>query len=163
MTEPGIRGTGDVSRSRLRIGTNLTIVAFGIFILVEALKMPVGTPENPEAGFWPVMISGIFLFLAVLLLVTERDNDDYAVVGRSSVIVAAAIASLALFVVLFSIFGFIVPGFILMVFWLRWLGHESWRATIVTSILLVAGFYILFVRILDVPFPEEILAHLGGG
>lgn len=161
MAERAGPEAGDKSRRALRLGTNMAIVAFGIFVLVEALKMPLGDPENPKAGFWPVMISGVFLFLAVLLLITERDNRDYAAIGSSSGIVGLAILSLGLFIFLFSRYGFIVPGFVLMVFWMRSLGGESWPSTIVTSILLVAGFYILFVRILDVPFPGGLLGVAG--
>lgn len=161
MAERAGPEAGDKSRHAWRIGTNVAIVAFGIFVLVEAMKMPLGDPENPKAGFWPVMISGVFLFLAVLLLITERDNRDYAAIGSSSGIVGLAILSLGLFIFLFSRYGFIVPGFVLMVFWMRSLGGESWPSTIVTSILLVAGFYILFVRILDVPFPGGLLGVAG--
>ena len=67
---------GEQPRRGLRLGTNVAIVAFGVFILSEALKMPFGSTESPGTGFWPVMISGAFLFLALLLLVTERDSRD---------------------------------------------------------------------------------------
>jgi len=157
-TGPEVAGK---SRRALRIGTNVAIVAFGIFVLAEALKMPLGDPANPKAGFWPVMISGTFVFLAVLLLFTERDDKDYVANDSSSGGIGLAILSLGLFIFLFSMYGFIVPGFVLMVFWLRSLGRESWLSTIATAVLLVAGFYILFVRILEVPFPEGLLGVAG--
>ena len=153
---------GEQPRRGLRLGTNVAIVAFGVFILSEALKMPFGSTESPGTGFWPVMISGAFLFLALLLLVTERDSRDYAAIRSSSGIVGLAVLSLGIFIFLFSRYGFVVPGFLLTVFWLRSLGAESWRLTIATSTLLVMSFYLLFVQILDVPFPEGLLAGLSG-
>jgi hypothetical protein len=38
--------------------------------------------------------------------------------------------------------------------WLRFLGRESWRLSILTSIGTVAGFYLVFVAALAVPIPH---------
>ena len=42
----------------------------------------------------------------------------------------------------------------LSVIWLRFLGHESWRSTIVISVVTTAVFYLLFLYALGIPLPH---------
>ncbi len=157
--EPESRGG---SRRVRRIATNLALVAFGAFMLVESARMRFGSTRNPEPGFWPVIVSGLFLGLTLLLLVTERDEKDYGDLDASSAAVALAVLSLGLFIFFFGRYGFIVPAFLLMLYWLRSLGGESWRLSVAGAALLVAGFHLLFVQMLGVPFPDGMLAVLLG-
>jgi hypothetical protein len=41
-----------------------------------------------------------------------------------------------------------------MFVWLRFLGRESWRLSIITSLATVVVFYIVFVGLLAVPIPH---------
>ena len=50
--------------------------------------------------------------------------------------------------------GFEIPSLALCVVWLRFLGGESWRSTIVVSIATVAAFYLLFLYGLRIPLPH---------
>ena len=47
-------------------------------------------------------------------------------------------------------------GVLLGIVWLRFLGGESWRSTIVISVLTTAAFYGLFLYALSVPLPHLI-------
>jgi hypothetical protein len=44
---------------------------------------------------------------------------------------------------------------ILCAIWLRFLGGESWRSTIVVSLATVAAFYLLFLYGLSIPLPHR--------
>jgi putative tricarboxylic transport membrane protein len=52
--------------------------------------------------------------------------------------------------------GFEIPGLVLCVIWLRFLGGESWRNTAVISVVTVAVFYSLFLYGLRIPLPHLI-------
>ena len=52
------------------------------------------------------------------------------------------------------VIGFEIPSLLLCVVWLRFLGGESWRSTIITSIVTVAAFYFLFLYGLRIPLPH---------
>jgi hypothetical protein len=43
---------------------------------------------------------------------------------------------------------------VLTFIWLRFLGRETWRVSIVGSILIVAGFYAIFVAALGLSIPH---------
>ena len=52
--------------------------------------------------------------------------------------------------------GFEIPAVLLCVIWLKFLGGESWRNTIVISVVTVAVFYFLFLYGLRIPLPHLI-------
>ena len=50
--------------------------------------------------------------------------------------------------------GFEIPSLLLCAIWLRFLGGETWRSTVVISIGTVAAFYFLFLYGLRIPLPH---------
>ena len=50
--------------------------------------------------------------------------------------------------------GFEIPAVLLCFVWLRFLGREGWRMSVITSFAVVAGFYLVFVAALSVPIPH---------
>jgi putative tricarboxylic transport membrane protein len=58
------------------------------------------------------------------------------------------------FVAVIEVVGFEIPAALLCFVWLRFLGRESWRMSILTSLGVVAGFYLVFVAALAVPIPH---------
>ena len=52
------------------------------------------------------------------------------------------------------VIGFELPALAMCIVWLRWLGGETWRSTIVVGVLTVAAFYLLFLYGLRIPLPH---------
>ena len=50
--------------------------------------------------------------------------------------------------------GFEIPTVLLLVFWLKLLGGESWRVTASVSVLTTAALYLIFVVLLSAPLPR---------
>ena len=50
--------------------------------------------------------------------------------------------------------GFEIPAIVLSIVWLRFLGGESWRSTIVIAVATTAAFYLLFLYALKIPLPH---------
>jgi putative tricarboxylic transport membrane protein len=57
---------------------------------------------------------------------------------------------------LMPVSGFEIPALLLCVIWLKFLGGESWRSTIVISVVTVTAFYLLFLYGLRIPLPHLI-------
>ena len=141
-----------------RLGS-LIPLALGLVWIVYALKsFPLGGLSNPGPALWPVMTGAVLALTATVLLVTERDNDDYEPLTKKSVLVALGAGSTAVFIVLFEQVGFIVAGFLLMLFWCRKLGHESWRLSLAVSAGVVLLFYEVFDPLFGVPLPSGIFS-----
>ena len=94
--------------------------------------------------------------LSLGLLITERSEDYERFTGKTWLVVAGALST-GVFIYLFQWFGFIVPAFLTLVFWLRYLGKESWKMGFGLAALVTAVFYVLFAIILGIPLPESVL------
>jgi putative tricarboxylic transport membrane protein len=138
-----------------RLVTGGVPLALGAAALVAARDLPVGTLTQPGIGMWPFIVSVLLVTSSAIVLLTP--NDDGEPFSRSSRRIAVALVALAVFVVLFSRFGFVLPASLLLVFWLRWISRESWRMTLVVTVVAVATLYTLFVTGLGVPFPYDLI------
>lgn len=139
-----------------RLGSIIPLL-FGMFCLYYSyFILSLGQLTRPESGFWPFIVSGVIVLASLVLLATERDSGDYEPFTPRTRSVAFGVISTGLFILLMDQIGFVISGFLLLVFWLRFLGGESWRLTLSVSILAIIGFYLLFVALLGIPLPEDI-------
>jgi putative tricarboxylic transport membrane protein len=134
--------------------TAVGVLAFGVVALVGSLALGLGTPREPAAGLWPLMISVVIVALGLVLIATRRRTSDAEQFSRNSWLVLAGLATMIVFVAVIGVIGFEIPAALLAFVWLRFLGHESWRMSVVTSVAVVAAFYLLFVAALAVPIPH---------
>ena len=115
-----------------------------------------GSMREPGPGMWPFIVSVVIATLSVLLLVVGRGLTDAEAFTRSSVLPVVGIVTFVAFGVLMPLTGFEIPALALCVIWLRFLGGESWRNTVVISVLTTAAFYFLFLYGLRIPLPHLI-------
>ncbi len=105
---------------------------------------------------WPLVLGVTILVLSCVLLVTAGRFDDAEPFGAAGTLPLMGAATLVAFWVLLPLVGFEIPALLLMVFWLRVLGGESLRFSIIGGLLTVAAFYTVFVVALGVPIPRLI-------
>ena len=132
----------------------LVVVALGAAALVGSFALGVGTAGSPGPGTWPLLISATLVVLGLALLPAARRTADAERFSRPSWLVLVGVATMIVFVVLLPVIGFEIPAALLAFVWLRFLGGESWRSSIVTSLAAVVGFYLVFVAALSVPIPH---------
>ena len=134
--------------------SSLVALAIGVAGTVLSYGYGLGTLRRPGAGLWPFAISALIVVLAVMLLVVGRKLEDSERFTRVSLLVLVGGISFLAFAVLLPTIGFEIPSLLLCVVWLKFLGGESWRSTIVVSIGTVAAFYLLFLYGLRIPLPH---------
>jgi hypothetical protein len=88
------------------------------------------------------------------MLAAARYTHDAERFTRASLLVLAGLATMVVFVVLLPVIGFEIPAALLCFVWLRFLGREGWRLSLLLSLGLVAAFYAIFVGALSVPIPH---------
>ena len=132
----------------------LVVVALGAAALVGSMSLGAGSANRPGSGTWPLLISIVLVLLRIGLVVTARSTTDAERFTRPSWLVLVGIVTMIVFVALIGIIGFEIPSALLAFVWLRYLGQESWRSSIITSLAVVAAFYLVFVAALSVPIPH---------
>jgi putative tricarboxylic transport membrane protein len=138
-----------------RIGS-IAPLLLGIACLFYSYSLSLGRITNPGPGLWPFTVSAVIVVASLVLLITERSEDYERFTGKTWLVVAGALST-GVFIYLFQWFGFIVPAFLTLVFWLRYLGKESWKMGFGLAALVTAVFYVLFAILLGIPLPESVL------
>jgi putative tricarboxylic transport membrane protein len=128
----------------------------GVAGLIGSLKLGLGHLTTPGPGLWPFAISVVITVLSVALAFTGRHGTDTEKFSGASVMTGIAILTLVLLGVLMPLIGFEIPSLLMTFVWLRFLGKETWRSSVVISLATVAVFYVLFVVLLKIPLPRLI-------
>jgi putative tricarboxylic transport membrane protein len=132
----------------------LVALAVGVSGAVLAYGYGLGSLREPGPGLWPFVVSVVISALSLILLVTGRALTDSEAFTRSSVLPLVGVITFIAFGLLMPVIGFEIPALLLCVIWLRFLGHETWRSTLVISVLSTAVFYFLFLYGLRIPLPH---------
>ena len=116
-------------------------VAIGIGGAVLSAGYGLGSLSEPGPGLWPFVVSVLIATMSVVLLVVGRGLTDAEAFTRSSVLPVVGVVTFVAFGLLMPVTGFEIPALALCVIWLKFLGGESWRNTLVISVVTVAVFY----------------------
>jgi hypothetical protein len=150
-----MRNKGDVVGS-------LFLFLLGIGAVIGAIRLQVGSPTEPQPGFFPFLggISLIVLSSIIFLKgwIGQSENKvAFGEVGRPALLL---VVMFALVVVLDNV-GYVIGTFIASGLILRILKVKSWRVLLLTSLCLSIGTYILFDKLLGIDLPVGILVRLG--
>ena len=140
----------------------IAVLAIALGFYVQTRDMKLGTLAEPGPAMWPMILILGLVGVSILGLSVNL-TEGIERFNSGSLQVMAGIVGLCLFVVLFSHTGMILPGILFLTFWLRVLWRETWQL----SVAIAAGSsllgYFLFVGLLGVSFPPDLIAGLWGG
>ncbi|SDS69173.1 Tripartite tricarboxylate transporter TctB family protein [Pseudarthrobacter equi] len=134
--------------------SSLVVLGVGIGALVLSVAMGLGTLSAPQPGLWPFMASCVMVALGLFQLILGRHNRDAEKFTRMSFAPLIGLATLATMVALMPVIGFEIPALVLCVIWMKFLGGETWRSTILVSVLVVVAFYAIFILALGTSIPH---------
>lgn len=141
-------------------GTTYQIVAacvvlvIGVGTAVLAYGYGLGSLRRPGPGLWPLAVAIVIAGLAVVLLAICRTLDDAEKFTRASFLALVGGVTFIGLGLLMPTIGFEIPAIALCIVWLRFLGGETWRSTIVIALCTTAGFYLLFLYALRISLPH---------
>ena len=150
-----MKNTGDAVGS-------LFLFLLGIGAVVGAIRLKVGSPTEPQPGFFPFLGGLSLIVLSTIIFFKGRIGQSqekiaFGEIGRPALLLAVMIALVA---VLDSV-GYVVGTFLASGIILRILNVKSWRIIIFTSLCLSIGTYVLFDKLLGIDLPVGVLARLG--
>ena len=132
------------------------VLVFGVGASALAYGYGLGSLRRPGPGLWPFVVGIVIAVLAIVLLVIGRTLDDAEKFTKASFLVLAGGATFTGLGLLMPTIGFEIPALALCIVWLRFLGGETWRSTIVIALCTTAGFYLLFLYALRISLPHLI-------
>jgi hypothetical protein len=130
----------------------LTALAVGIAAANGARNLGVGSLTDPGPGLWPLIVCCVLIITGAAVAV--RPGDGAEPIGRDAWTVVVACISLIAYTSVISTVGFEVPTVVLLAFWLRVLGGESWRTAVAVPIGVTLVVYVVFISLLGVALPH---------
>jgi hypothetical protein len=128
-------------------------IAFGGFVLDEALSYPMGSALRMGPGFFPAVLAGLIIILGVALTL----HAFKVRIARQQVTIrlrplAAIAAAVMVFALTLERFG-LAPATVALVF-ISSLGALHWRPmrAAVLALVMTAAVYVIFIAILQMPF-----------
>lgn len=134
--------------------SSLVVLGVGTGAAILSITMGLGTPATPQPGLWPFIISCVMVALGLFQLIAGRHNRDAEKFTRMSMAPLTGLVTLAAMVALMPLIGFEIPALVLCIIWMRFLGGETWRSTLVVSASVVIAFYGIFVLALNTSVPH---------
>lgn len=125
--------------------------------------MPQQSPTfGPGVGFLPFWLGVLMAILSILLIVTAwlRPPDPTKKVifpGRQAVIaIVLVLASLAVYILLLEVLGFLVDTMLFAAFLLGVVMREKWKMTLLIASATSGGLYVIFQLLLEVNLPKNL-------
>jgi putative tricarboxylic transport membrane protein len=140
-------------------GSSLFWLVFSICVLVESLRLKIGTLHDPGMGFMSFGASGLLGILSIILLIQtffKKEETKIAplFLGTLWGRVFLVIIALLIYSRLMPIAGYLISTFLLMSF-LYWIVKgQKWWWVLVSSFLTTTISYYIFSKWLNCQFPE---------
>jgi putative tricarboxylic transport membrane protein len=141
---------------------SLVLILLGIGAVIGAIGLRVGTPTEPQPGFFPFLSGAFIIILSSIIFVQgclgrSKSKISLGEIQRPAMLVAVLIV----FVALLEPLGYVIASPFVVALVLRIMGIKSWRVLLVTSLALSIGTFVLFDRLLGITLPVGILSRFG--
>jgi putative tricarboxylic transport membrane protein len=153
----GVRNRGDL------IGSVLLILT-GIGVIIESIRLKIGTLRGPQPGFFPFVGSILLIALALVLLIrswrggeaSDQPREAFGELRRPVILVVG----MGVYAGVLDPIGYLISTLLIAAVVLRVLGVRSWKVISLGSLSLSLGTYLLFDRILGIDLPPGVLEGL---
>lgn len=141
---------------------SLFLFFLGIGAVIGSIRLHVGSPTEPQPGFFPFLGGISLIVLSSIIFLKGRIGQShkkvvFGEVGRPALLLVVMIGLVAVL----DRLGYVIGTFLASGLILRILNVKSWWVLILTSLCLSIGTYILFDQLLGIELPVGILVRLG--
>jgi len=143
--------------------SGLFLLGLGVAILLKSLTYPIGTFRAPGGGLFPLLASILLMALAGVLTIQtfikkEGEATKPFFLGKEAPKrILIGVAALLGFRFSLPFIGFGFSTFLFILFMAKYLGHYSWKVSLLFSALTAMAVYYLFEVWLKVPMPMPLL------
>lgn len=145
------------------VGHRMVSIVFLILsclVMIESVRLRLNTIHNPGPGFMPFFLGLSLALLSILsLFFLDRRITGPALWDgwRKSQSTFYVFAGLIAYLLLFKVLGFYVDTFLLMVYLIKISGERGYKRLLLVSMLTMVVTYLLFCKLLYIPFPQGVL------
>jgi len=139
----------------------------GAIVIYDSVRLGTGwAPDGPKPGYFPFYI-GLLICVSALvnlvraLLVPAAKDKPFVEVGQLKMVLTVLIPT-AIYAALVTWFGIYASSVLFIGFFMRWLGNYAWWKAVVTSLVTMVAFYVVFEMWFKVPLPKGIIERLLG-
>jgi hypothetical protein len=140
------------------------LVLFGLLMIRQALKLPVGwTPSGPGSGFFPfwlsiaVTLSGaVILTQTVMAPKTEQDDEVFIPTYAWRPLLIAFLPMVAIIAAM-GYLGIYIGGGLYLAGYMRFVGRFRWMPILLISILVPLVLFFIFEKWFLLPLPKGAL------
>ncbi len=125
------------------------------------------SPLRPDNYLY--FLGGAIAFITILFFVRDVFLPSHHTISKAKLqiftrdTVKASVLFIFCFILLIEWFGALLSTFIFYFIFLRWAGRYSYINTVIISIIVTVGYYLVFVKGFDVVLPTGILETLVEG
>ena len=137
-------------------------LAIGALVLYDSQRLGAGwASDGPRPGYFPFYVGLLICISAVINLVAAlrvpaSKSRSFVLVGQLKMVLTVLIPT-AIYAALVTWIGIYVASFLFIAFFMRWLGKYAWWKVVVTSIVTMVVFFMVFEMWFKVPLPKGIV------
>ncbi len=143
------------------------LLAFGLFLAFQAIRLSVWSKSGPEAGFFPLIVAVIIVGFSLLIIgeslvlglvqgqekILKRQENHRVAVFRISSYVILMLA----YGVLIESLGFVIASALFLLPIFKYVENQGWKITILVGSASIIISYLLFIYFLKVPLPRGLI------
>ena len=142
-------------RNQKDFWSSVMFIIFGVLYMVWSQEYQFGTAQRMGPGYFPTVLGGLLIFLGILMgLPTFKDHAEETVVDpigwRGLTVILGAVV---LYGVLLPRLGFVISMAVLVILSAMASREFTWKAAILSTVVLGAFSYLVFVKGLSLQFP----------
>jgi putative tricarboxylic transport membrane protein len=139
---------------------SMVFLIFSCLVLIESVRLKLDDIREPGPGFVPFILGLTLAILSIIAFIFPDPQKKMAAFwndwqkGRG---IISIFAGLVVYLPLVKILGFYIDTFLLMTFLLKMSGERGYKRPLLISLLTVGVTYLLFHKLLFIPFPQGLL------
>lgn len=133
-------------------------VAIGLLVFVLSGDLPFGQLSMPGAGFLPLIVAVLIILFGGSLFLRARESPTFAEIAWDDTRHALqVIAITALAIALYTVLGFIVSMFVMMIALMIVIERKNAVRAAAYGACVVIVTYVTFINLLRAPLPSGVL------
>jgi len=139
---------------------SIMFLTLSVYVILDSIKLSLDDVHNPGPGFVPFFLGIAMAVLSVISLLMPDKRARGTIFWnnwKKGKNIFFIIMGLVIYILLINILGFYIETFLLMVYLMRLSGEREFKRIVLISTPTIVVVYIVFDKLLIIPFPRGIL------